>query len=129
MALLVGFGAMLVFRFLVVFRIGFGCFLDICLGVGVWAVCLLARRVAGTCCGSALRALCRSQQAPTTRLWVVEDSFGFGVLVFSIGCRCFFHHHAARLALFTFFFAICSFAVGPFTAYVARFLWVAWLLF
>ena len=79
MAFFVGFGAMLMFRFLVV-----------CLEVGAWAVCLLARRVAGTCCGSALCALCRSQQAPTTRLWVVEDSFGFGVLVFSSGCRCFF---------------------------------------
>ena len=44
---------------------------------GAWAVFVRTRRVAGTCCGSALRALCRSQQAPATRLLGVELTAGF----------------------------------------------------
>ena len=46
-------------------------------GVGAWAVLMRTRRAAGTCCGSALRALCRSQQAPATRLLGVELTAGF----------------------------------------------------
>ena len=44
---------------------------------GAWAVFMLTQRVAGTCCGSALRALCRSQQAPATRLLGAALTAGF----------------------------------------------------
>ena len=46
-------------------------------GLGAWAVFMLTRRVAGTCCGSALCALCRSQQAPATRLLGAALTAGF----------------------------------------------------
>ena len=44
---------------------------------GAWAVLMRTRRAAGTCCGSALRALCRSQQAPAARLLGVALTAGF----------------------------------------------------
>jgi len=44
---------------------------------GALAVFMRTRRVAGTCCGSALRALCRSQQAPATRLLGAALTAGF----------------------------------------------------
>ncbi len=44
---------------------------------GDWAVFMRTRGAAGTCCGSALRALCRSQQAPATRLLGVALTAGF----------------------------------------------------
>ena len=57
---------------------------------GAWAVFVRTRRAAGTCCGSALRALCRSQQAPAARLLVelmglVSARFSF--FVFAVCSR------------------------------------------
>ena len=61
---------------------------------GAWAVFMLTRRAVGTCCGSALRALCRSQQAPATRLLVelmglVRARFSFFLCVCRLFSRCF----------------------------------------
>ena len=44
---------------------------------GACAVFMRTRRVAGTFCGSALRALCRSQQVPATRLLGAALTAGF----------------------------------------------------
>jgi len=51
--------------------------LGVLLWTGAKGVFALTRRTVGTCCGSALRALCRSQQAPATRLLVLVDAAGF----------------------------------------------------
>jgi hypothetical protein len=52
-------------------------FLGVLLWTGAKGVFALTRRAVGTCCDSALRALCRSQQVPTTRLLVLVDEAVF----------------------------------------------------
>ena len=72
-------------------------FLGVLLWTGAKVVFALARRLAGTCCGSALRALCRSQQAPATRLLVLVDEAVF----------------ASGLFFFAWFSLVFTFSVAP----------------
>ena len=71
--------------------------LGVLLWTGARGVIALIRRVAGTCCGSALRALCRSQQAPATRLLVLVDEAGF----------------AGAFSFFVWFSLVFAFSLAP----------------